>query len=74
MTAPGWPGPTTYVIRVAGRLPVSREPWFDGWSISHCRDGVTELRGPIVDQSHLHGVLAKIRDLNMALLSVTTDA
>lgn len=74
MTKAPQPRPTTYVIRVAGRLPLSRQPWFEGLSINHRPDGTTELSGPIVDQAQLHGLLAKVRDLNVTLLSVTTGA
>ena len=67
-------GSVTYVVRVATRLPARREAWFDGFEITHEPDGTTSLTGPVVDQAELHGLLAKIRDLNLTLLSVSPTA
>ena len=63
---PGW-----YEIRLQGRLDDRWTAWFDGMSIEPAPDGVTVLRGPIVDQAALHGLLARLRDLGVPLISVT---
>ena len=60
-----------YEIRVQGRLPERWSAWFDGLDIEALADGSTILRGPIIDQSALHGVLAKVRDIGLPLLSLT---
>ena len=44
--------------------------WFDGLQVSSQPDGVTVLAGPVADQAALHGLLTKVRDLNLPLLSV----
>jgi hypothetical protein len=59
-----------YEIRVAGKLPTNWSNWFDDLDIQ-CGPGEESLlSGPLADQAALHGVLAKIRDLNLKLLSV----
>lgn len=67
-------GPTTYQIRVQGRLDESWSNWLAGMAIAPEGGGdgseVTTITGPIVDQAALHGVLNRIRDLNLPLLSV----
>jgi hypothetical protein len=60
-----------YEIRVAGHLSSRWEAWFDGLSLTEAGDGTTVIRGPLVDQSALHGVLQKLRDLGIPLISVT---
>lgn len=60
-----------YEIRVEGFLADRWSQWFEGLTIRRAADGETVLRGPLVDQAALHGVLAKIRDLNLDLISVT---
>jgi hypothetical protein len=59
-----------YEIRVGGHLSSRWEAWFDGLVLVQADDGTTVLRGPIVDQSALHGVLQKLRDLGVPLISV----
>lgn len=59
-----------YRFRIAGHLDPAWSAWFDGLSVAPLDDGNTELCGPVVDQAALHGVLQKIRDLNLVLLSV----
>lgn len=59
-----------YQIRIKGHLSQQRMYWFDGLTIVLEDDGNTLLSGPIIDQSALHGILKKIRDLGMPLLSV----
>ena len=63
-----------YEIRVQGQIGASWSSWFDGLSVQHEENGQTVLRGTIVDQAALHGVLARIRDLGLPLLSVTSDS
>jgi len=60
-----------YEIRVAGHFDARWETWFDGLHLVPADDGTTVLRGPIVDQSALHGVLQKLRDLGIPLISLT---
>ena len=59
-----------YEIRVRGILDESWSDWLDGLSITPADDGNTVLVGPIRDQCALHGLLVKIRDLGLPLLSV----
>jgi hypothetical protein len=61
----GW-----YEIRLQGRLDDRWAAWFDGMTLGSAPDGVTVLRGRLVDQAALHGVLARLRDLNVPLISV----
>ena len=44
--------------------------WFDGMNLTHESDGTTLLHGPVVDQAALHGLLQKVRDLGLPLVSV----
>jgi len=61
-----------YEIRLDGLLPTKREVWFEGWRVNHLLpEGDTILIGAVQDQVALHGVLSKIRDLNISILSVT---
>jgi hypothetical protein len=60
-----------YDIRLKGHLEVRWAAWFDGLSVSHDADGTTVLSGPVADQAALHGVLNRVRDLGLPLLSVT---
>jgi hypothetical protein len=59
-----------YEIRVGGHLSSRWEAWFDGLTLTRADDGTTVLRGPIADQSALHGVLQKLRDLGIPLISM----
>ncbi len=59
-----------YEIRVVGHLSSRWAAWFDGLSLTSAPDGTTLLSGPIVDQAALHGVLQKLRDLGIPLISV----
>lgn len=59
-----------YQIKVNGFLDDKWSDWFDGFTISHHGKTETLLTGPVSDQGILHGVLAKIRDLGLQLLSV----
>ena len=60
-----------YEIRVKGHLDTRWATWFAGLSLTHASDGTTLLAGPVVDQAALHGVLRKVRDLGLPLVSVT---
>lgn len=62
---------STYEIRLDGRLDDRWTAWFDGLALSHDSDGTTTLRGDVVDQAALHGLLQRIRDLGVPLVSVT---
>lgn len=59
-----------YQIRVKGHLDGSWSEWLDGSTVTHEKDGTTVLTGPVTDQPALHGLLIKIRDLGLTLLSV----
>jgi len=61
-----------YKIRVKGHLDERWSDWFDGLEITNLKNGETTLSGEIVDQAALHGVLAKVRDLNLALVAVSS--
>ncbi|MDT5040913.1 MAG: hypothetical protein QOE51_1898 [Actinoplanes sp.] len=63
--------PGRYEIRVQGRLADRWATWFDGMTLTAGRDGSTVLEGPVVDQTALHGLLHKVRDIGLPLLSVT---
>ena len=58
-----------YAIRIKGLLDPHWE-WLEGLSVTHIGPGETLISGPIVDQAALHGLIARIRDLNLTLLSV----
>ena len=63
--------PVRYEIRVKGHLDTRWAAWFDGLALSHGSDGTTLLRGPVVDQAALHGLLSRVRDLGLPLIAVT---
>jgi hypothetical protein len=63
-----------FEIRVKGRLDQHWSAWFDGLAISYDADNNSVLSGPILDEAALHGVLIKIRDLGVPLLSVNRIA
>ena len=66
--------PTYYRITIQGHLDQHWSAWFDNMTISNQANGEAVLRGPLADQSALYGVLAKIRNLGLPLLAVTTVA
>ena len=62
--------PGVYQVRVRGRFDERWSDWFDGFTIAPQADNVTLLTGSVTDQISLHGLLSKIRDLGLPLLSV----
>jgi hypothetical protein len=60
-----------YEIRVNGHLGSRWAAWFDGMNLTAEADGTTVLRGPVVDQTALHGLLLKLRDIGIPLVSLT---
>lgn len=62
--------PSAYRIKLEGNLNPAWSEWFDGWQITPDDDGATLLTGQVSDQSELHGVLARIRDLNLTLVFI----
>jgi hypothetical protein len=59
-----------YDIRLAGHLDDHWSTWFGNLTIIHEGDGTTTLRGPVVDQAELHGLLIKVRNLGATLISL----
>lgn len=66
-------GPVVYRIRIKGCLDQAWSDWFGGLTVATDENGDTEVSGPVVDQAALHGLLRKVRDLGLPLLSVTCD-
>jgi len=62
--------PMVYQIRIKGHLGREWTDWFEGLAIQLQDNGETLLTGPVVDQAALYGVLRKVRDVGMPLLSV----
>jgi hypothetical protein len=62
--------PLVYQIRIKGHLSQQWMDWFDGLTITLEEDGDTLLTGPVVDQAALYGLLKKVRDLGLPLVSV----
>jgi hypothetical protein len=69
-SAPGTPLGFRYAIRVEGLLDDHWSQWLDGMTISHEDGEVTRLEGPFTDQAALYGLLNKLRDLRLTLLTV----
>lgn len=62
--------PMVYQIRIKGHLGRQWTDWFEGLTVTREDEGYTLLTGPVVDQAALYGLLRKVRDLGMPLLSV----
>ena len=60
-----------YEIRTQGRIDERWSEWFEGVTLAHEPDGTTVIRCPALDQAALHGLLVKVRDLGLPLISVT---
>lgn len=65
--------PEYYEIKIQGHLDPHWTSWFDGMNITHLEGNQTLLSGVLPDQSALHGLLERIRDLNLTLVSVSSD-
>jgi hypothetical protein len=62
--------PTGYAIRVRGVLDPAWSSWFEGMDVHSDRPGESVITGPVADQAALHGLLEKIRDLGLPIISV----
>ena len=60
-----------YEIRIRGHLAPRWGSWFDGLTLTLDPDGTTVIRGEVADQAALHGLIQKVRDLGLPLLSLT---
>ena len=67
---PDRPESGRYEIRITGHLDAHWAAWFDGLTVSHESDGTTVISGLVTDQSALHGLLQRVRDLGLPLVSV----
>jgi len=66
--------PRRYEIRVEGHLAARWAAWFDGMSLAPQDDGSTVLHGTVADQAALHGLLRKLNDIGLPLVSLTRAA
>jgi hypothetical protein len=62
-----------YRIRIQGHLDQRWTSWFDGLALTHDGDGTTLLQGHVADQAALYGLLTKVRDMGLPLVSVTRE-
>ena len=65
-------GSGRYEIRVNGRLESRWAAWFDGLDLTNEIDGTTVIHGPVADQAALYGLLQRVRDVGLVLISVTS--
>lgn len=66
--------PEHYEIKIKGHLDQRWSEWFAGLTLAHLQGDETLLSGTLPDQAALHGLLERIRDLNLTLISVTCNA
>ena len=69
-TGAGFRPANVYLLRIAGHLDPRWSTWFDGLALEWEDDGTTRLSGAVSDQAQLHGLLGRIRDLGLTLISV----
>jgi hypothetical protein len=67
-------GPTDYVIRLGCHLEPGATVWFEGLTLTNLASGECLLRGWVVDQAALYGLLSRIRDLGLPLISIGPSA
>lgn len=65
-----WTEAGRYEIRLKGHLDARWAAWFDGLTLTRESDGSTVIQGQLVDQAALHGLLQKVRDVGLPLISV----
>lgn len=65
--------PSHYELRIHGHLDQHWSSWFSGFALTCEDDGTTTLRGAVTDQAELHGLLTKVRNLGVTLISVTAS-
>lgn len=66
----GHGGIDRYEIRLQGQLDESWSDWFEGFTLASESDGTTTLTGPVIDQAALHGLLRRVGNLGVTLISV----
>jgi hypothetical protein len=66
-----WDDAGQYEVRLKGHLDPRWSAWFDGLILTEDSDGTTVIHGSVIDQAALHGLLQKVRDIGLPLVSVT---